>query len=334
MKEGAEQVEINEVAAKIEKLGYKPHVILGVERTVIAAVGDERSKAVLQSLESIPGVDKVVPILQPFKLASKTVKIEHSVVKVGGVPVGGNEFIVIAGPCAVEDEGQIVAAAQAVKAAGAQLLRGGAFKPRTSPYAFQGHGEEGLKLLKIASRETGLPIVTEVMSVHDLDLIAKYADCLQIGARNAQNFSLLKAVGQSALPVFLKRGMAMTIQEFLMSAEYILSEGNPNVILCERGIRTFETATRNTLDLNAVPVLLERTHLPMAVDPSHGTGYWQYVEPMAKAAVACGADCLMIEVHPDPKSAVSDGGQSLKLHTFEALMKNIRPFVKAAGRRL
>jgi 3-deoxy-7-phosphoheptulonate synthase len=334
MKAHAEKAQIDSAIKKVEELGYTPHPIFGVERTVIAAVGDERGKAVLQSMESLPGVDKVVPILQPYKLASSTVKAEKSVIMVGDVPIGGDELIVVAGPCAVEGEKEIIEVAHEVKKSGARLLRGGAFKPRTSPYSFQGYGEEGLKMLKAARDETGLPVVTEIMTVNDIDLFEKYVDCMQIGARNVQNFSLLKVVGQSKIPVFLKRGMATTIQEFLMSAEYILSEGNDNVILCERGIRTFETATRNTLDLNAVPVIHERSHLPVAVDPSHGTGYWQYVEPMAKAGIAAGADCLMIEVHPDPPKAFSDGGQSLKYDTFANLMKNIKPFVEAAGRKL
>jgi 3-deoxy-7-phosphoheptulonate synthase len=275
----------------------------------------------------------VVPILQPYKLASKEVKREASVIRISDtVSIGGPEIIVMAGPCSVESEEQIIATAHDVKAAGAQVLRGGAFKPRTSPYSFQGMEEEGLKLLAKASKETGLPVVTEVINPETVELVAEYSDILQIGARNAQNFALLKKVGQIRKPVLLKRGMSMTIQEFLMSAEYILAEGNQSVILCERGIRTFETATRNTLDLSAIPVLKGKTHLPVIADPSHGTGNYHYVAPMALAAVAAGADGLMIEVHPDPERASSDGPQSLKPTKFAALMAKIRQVAEAVDR--
>jgi 3-deoxy-7-phosphoheptulonate synthase len=324
MKAGAVKKDKDEVLKRIKELGYKPHVIHGTTRDVIGAIGDERGKLVLQSIESMHGVESVVPILKPYKLASKEVKKEPSVIRISDtVEIGGKQVVVMAGPCSVENERQIIDTAHAVKAAGAQVLRGGAFKPRTSPYSFQGLEEEGLKLLAKARAETGLPIVTEVVNPETADLVAEYADILQIGARNAQNFALLKKVGQLRKPVLLKRGMSMTIQEFLMSAEYVMSEGNQAVILCERGIRTFETATRNTLDLSAIPVLKEKTHLPVIADPSHGTGDYHYVAPMAFAAVAAGADGLMIEVHPDPEHASSDGPQSLKPAKFVAMMAKL-----------
>ena len=334
MKIGAREDQIQEVIRRVEELGYRSHVIQGMQRTVIGAVGDERSKDRLQSLEVMPGVETVLPILQPFKLASREVKGGKSVVKVGDLEIGGQVVVVMAGPCSVESESQMLQTAQAVKAAGAKVLRGGAFKPRTSPYAFQGMAEEGLKLLDAARAATGLKIVTEVVNPADADLVAEYADILQVGARNVQNFALLKKVGEVGKPVLLKRGMATTIKEFLMAAEYILAEGNYNVILCERGIRTFETSTRFTLDLNAIPVLSKLTHLPVFVDPSHGTGQWDYVAPMAKAAIACGADGLIIEVHPNPEEAQSDGLQSLKLQKFQQLMDELRPVAEAVGRRI
>jgi 3-deoxy-7-phosphoheptulonate synthase len=300
---------------------------------VIGAVGDERGKVILQSLESMQGVESVVPILKPYKLASREVRKEPSVLQISdSLAIGGTQLVVMAGPCAVESEDQIIETARAVKAAGAHVLRGGAFKPRTSPYAFQGMKEEGLQVLAKAREATGLPIVTEVMNPETVDLVAEYADIVQIGTRNAQNFDLLKQVGKLKKPVLLKRGMSMTIQELLMSAEYILSEGNQSVIICERGIRTFETATRNTLDLSAIPALKERTHLPVVVDPSHGTGHHQYVAPMAYAAVAAGADGVMIEVHPDPDHAFSDGPQSLTPKSFMEVMAKLRLFAQAAGR--
>jgi 3-deoxy-7-phosphoheptulonate synthase len=335
MKAGAVKKDRDEVLKRIKELGYKPHVIHGTTRDVIGAVGDERGKLVLQSIESMHGVESVVPILQPYKLASKEVKKEPSVIPISGtVAIGGRKIVVMAGPCSVESERQIIESAIAVKAAGAHILRGGAFKPRTSPYSFQGLEEDGLKLLAKARTETGLPIVTEVVNPETADLVAEYADILQIGARNAQNFALLKKVGQLRKPILLKRGMSMTIQEFLMSAEYVMSEGNQAVILCERGIRTFETATRNTLDLSAIPVLKERTHLPVIADPSHGTGNYHYVAPMACAALAAGADGLIIEVHPDPERASSDGPQSLKPKKFTALMEQLRRIAPAVGREL
>lgn len=338
MKPSTTKDELEHVISRVKALGYKPHVLYGVERKVVACIGDERGKARLQSLETLPGVDAVMPILRPYKLASKLTRPQKSAIKVnseaGAVTVGGKKFVVIAGPCSVESEEQIVETAKAVKKAGAHMLRGGAYKPRTSPYAFQGMEEEGLKLLAKARDASGLPVVTEVMNPADVLVVAKYTDVIQVGARNVQNFALLKAVGKILKPVLLKRGMMTTIEEFLMSAEYILSEGNPNVILCERGIRTFEKATRNTLDLSAIPVLQKETHLPVIVDPSHATGHWDLVEPMSRAAVAAGADGLMIEVHPNPAEAWSDGAQSLKPETFRALMKSLLPFVKAMKRIL
>ncbi|ORJ62044.1 3-deoxy-7-phosphoheptulonate synthase [Geothermobacter hydrogeniphilus] len=335
MKSGAGRQELAEVKKRIRELGYKPHVIHGATRNVVGAVGDERGKAVLQSLQSLSGVDNVVPILKPFKLASREVKPEPSLVEiVPGLSVGGDEFIVMAGPCSVESEAQILQSAHAVKAAGARLLRGGAFKPRTSPYSFQGLEEEGLKLLAAAREETGLPIVTEVVNPRDVELVARYADVMQVGARNVQNFALLKMLGQLDKPILLKRGMATTIQEYLMSAEYILSEGNRRVILCERGIRTFETATRNTLDISAVPVLKSQTHLPVIVDPSHATGHARLIAPMSYAAVAAGADGLIVEVHPRPEEAASDGPQSLKPADFAAMMKKLAAYAEVAERSL
>ncbi len=335
MKSGAAKKDREEVIKRVKELGYQPHVIHGSTRDVIGAVGDERGKTVLQAIESMHGVENVVPILQPYKLASKEVKKDSSIIPITDtLSIGGKELIIMAGPCSVESEEQILASAQAVKDAGAQVLRGGAFKPRTSPYSFQGLEEDGLKLLAKARDLTGLPFVTEVVNPETADLVAEYADILQIGARNSQNFALLKKVGQLTKPVLLKRGMSMTIQEFLMSTEYIMSEGNQKVILCERGIRTFETATRNTLDLSAIPVLKERTHLPVIADPSHGTGHYQYVAPMAYAAVAAGADGLIIEVHPDPERASSDGPQSLKPKKFASMMTQMKMFAEASGRIL
>jgi 3-deoxy-7-phosphoheptulonate synthase len=335
MKAGATRREKEDVVKKIRELGYKPHVIRGTTRNVIGAVGDERGKFILQSIESMPGVENVVPILKPYKLASKEIKKEPSIIPISEkVAIGGNEVIIMAGPCAVESEEQILDTARAVKTAGAHVLRGGAYKPRTSPYSFQGMKEEGLKVLAKARAITGLPIVTEVVNPETAELVAEYADVIQIGTRNSQNFELLKQVGKFKKPILLKRGMAMTIQELLMSAEYIMSEGNQSVILCERGIRTFETVTRNTLDLSAIPALKERSHLPVVVDPSHGTGNYHYVAPMAYASVAAGADGLLIEVHPDPAHAFSDGPQSLTPATFAAMMSRLRLFAEVAGRRL
>jgi 3-deoxy-7-phosphoheptulonate synthase len=334
MKAGAETEKSQAVVQEIERLGYQPHPIFGVERTVIAAVGDERGKAALQALEAFPGVEKVVPILKPYKLASQIEHRERTVIEVQGVPIGGPEVVVMAGPCTVEGYEQVHAAGVAVQAAGGRILRGGAFKPRTSPYSFQGLEEAGLRILQQVGKELHLPIVTECMNPEDVDLVASYADIVQIGARNVQNFSLLKRVGQIDTPVLLKRGMSTTVEEYLMSAEYVLSSGNARVILCERGIRTFEKATRNTLDLSAVPVLHAESHLPVIVDPSHATGHWQYVAPMAKAAVAAGADGLLVEVHPHPKEALCDGPQSLKPDTFRHMMQEIAAIARAVGRQV
>ena len=334
MKAYASPAEIQAVVERVEKAGFQAHQIVGVERTVVACVGEERGKDELAQLEFLSGVDSVMPILKPYKLAARELHPAGSVVRVGKVEIGARKLAVMAGPCAIENAGQIESAARAVKAAGAHILRGGAFKPRTSPYSFQGMEAEGLLLLERAGHAAGLPVVTEVMDPHDIDKIAQHADMLQVGARNAQNFSLLRRLGKVDKPILLKRGMSTKLDEFLMAAEYILSAGNPNVVLCERGIRTFETATRNTLDLNAVPVLKGWTHLPVIVDPSHGTGIWSLVKPMALAAIAAGADGLMIEVHPQPEHALSDGPQQLRPDRFAELMAALAPVAEAVGRML
>lgn len=335
MKQGATPEQIYRVRETIRELGYQVHESRGANRIVFGAIGDERGKERLALLEAQPGVEKVIPILAPYKLASRESRQESTVIDMGlGVTVGGTKLLVIAGPCAVESQEQIMTVGAAVKKSGAHMLRGGAFKPRTSPYAFQGLQNDGLVLLAQAREEFGLPVVTEVMDIASIEVICEYADCLQIGARNIQNFQLLKQVGKTKKPVLLKRGMATTIDEFLMSAEYVLSEGNEQVILCERGIRTFETSTRNTLDISAVPVLKEKTHLPVLVDPSHGTGHARYVEPMAFAAVAAGADGLMIEVHPKPEEALSDGPQSLRPCEFKDMMEGIKRIASAVNREL
>ncbi|MEN6498131.1 MAG: 3-deoxy-7-phosphoheptulonate synthase, partial [Thermoguttaceae bacterium] len=328
MKKGATQDQIKHMATRVEQLGLRAHVIYGTERTVIAAIGDKRDEH-RTSLESGPGVAEVVPILAPYKVASIEVKPERTVVRVGPLSVGNGHLGVIAGPCAVENEEQMVTTARAVKAAGATALRGGAFKPRTSPYAFQGLKEEGLKILATAREETGLPIVTEVMAGAEVSLVARYADILQIGARNMQNYRLLEEVGAAGKPVLLKRGASATLDELLLAAEYILNAGNQNVILCERGIRTFEAHTRFTLPLATVPWLHDRTHLPVVVDPSHGTGHTSLVPSMAAASVAAGADGLILEVHPSPETAMSDGYQSLDFEQFEATMQLVRKVADA-----
>jgi 3-deoxy-7-phosphoheptulonate synthase len=334
LKPGTQDADIDDVCRRIAGIGLRAHVSRGEQRTIIGAIGDDRFKARLQALEALECVESLVPILQPFKLASREVHPQDSVVEVNGVKIGGPRLTIMAGPCSVESEAQLRAVAEGVKAGGAHILRGGAFKPRTSPYAFQGLEEEGLKLLAQARKQTGLPVVTEVLEPDKVGLVAEYADILQIGARNTQNFSLLKEVGQCGKPVLLKRGMATTIKEFLLSAEYVLAGGNPNVILCERGIRTFETATRFTLDLNAVPVIKKLSHLPVVVDPSHGTGHWEYVAPMAKASIACGADGVIIEVHDNPAEALSDGPQSLRPDKFARLVGELRALAHALGRTL
>jgi 3-deoxy-7-phosphoheptulonate synthase len=334
LKSGATDVEVEDVCRRITAMGYSPHTIRGALRTVIGAVGDDRGKDALRSLESLECVESVTPILKPYKLASREVREAPTEVRVGGVTIGGRSIVVMAGPCSVESRGQLLETAEQVRAAGAHVLRGGAFKPRTSPYAFQGLEDDGLKLLAEAKRETGLPVVTEVMEPDKVELVAEHADILQVGARNVQNFPLLRRVGDAGKPVLLKRGMSTSIQEWLLSAEYVLARGNPNVILCERGIRTFETTTRFTLDLNAVPVVKKLSHLPVVVDPSHGTGHWEYVEAMALAGVAAGADGLIIEVHPRPEEALSDGPQSLKPTRFAALMNRVRRVAEAVDREL
>lgn len=329
----ATDADLDHIVKKLKDLGLQAHISRGVERTLVGAIGDE---AVLRTipLEAFPGVENVLPVLKPFKLASRDFRKENTVVNVGNAAIGGKKIAVIAGPCAIENRTLTIEIAKAVKECGATFLRGGAFKPRTSPYAFQGLEEEGLKYLADARERTGLPIVTEVMDGRDIELIARYADVLQIGARNMQNFRLLKEVGLCRKPVLLKRGISATIKEWLMSAEYILAGGNRDVILCERGIRTYETATRNTLDLSAVPVLKQMTHLPVVVDPSHAVGKWDLVAPMAKAAVAAGADGLLIEVHSNPEEALCDGEQSLKPKAFKQLMDEMRPIALAVGREI
>jgi 3-deoxy-7-phosphoheptulonate synthase len=331
MQAGAARADLDRVVARVESLRLKPHVIEGTERTVVAVVGDERDAA-NSGLETLPGVASVMPILAPYKMASREVQREPTVVRAGSLTVGGTQVGVIAGPCSVESRDQIVESARAVKAAGATALRGGAFKPRTSPYSFQGMKEKGLELLAEARAETGLAIVTEVVSPEDVPLVARYADVLQVGARNMQNYRLLEAVGRVSVPVLLKRGPAATVEELLLAAEYILDGGNRQVMLCERGIRTFETHTRFTLPLATVPWLHARTHLPVVVDPSHGTGHANLVASMAAASVAAGADGLIVEVHPDPKSASSDGGQTLDFTAFEKMMQVCRRVAAAVDR--
>jgi 3-deoxy-7-phosphoheptulonate synthase len=333
MKSTATEAEIKTVSDRIAKLGFTPHVINGEKQTVVGAIGDA-DKQPVQAMVSLPGVSSVQSISKPYKLAARSSKEEDTVVKVGNVEFGPDTFVVVAGPCSVESEEQLTSTAKSIKKAGASLLRGGAYKPRSSPYAFQGLEEEGLKLLKKAKDETGLGIVTELLSVAHVDLVAEYTDVIQIGARNMQNFSLLKELGSVKKPVLLKRGLTATIEELLMSAEYIMSEGNYDVILCERGIRTYEKEYRNVLDLNSVPALKLKTHLPIVVDPSHGTGRVDLIPAMSKAAIAAGADGILIEVHPNPAEALSDGPQSLTFAQFDDLMKEIKPFVEAAGKKL
>ncbi|MDD3363660.1 MAG: 3-deoxy-7-phosphoheptulonate synthase, partial [Syntrophomonas sp.] len=315
--------EIQSVNERLASLGFRTQAIQGVKRIVIGAVGDEHTADSLRSLEQMPGVEKIVPIMKPYKLVSREAREENTIINVRGVCIGGESVTIIAGPCAVESREQLLTAARQVKKAGGNIIRGGAFKPRTSPYSFQGMEEEGLKILREASLETGLPVVTEVIDEHSLHLSMEYVDIIQIGARNMQNFRLLKAAGQTNKPILLKRGMSATIEEWLMAAEYIMSEGNGKVILCERGIRTFETATRNTLDLSAVPMVKRLSHLPVIVDPSHATGDRQLVLPMSLAAIASGADGLILEMHPEPAKALSDGPQSLTPEDLEHLMTQL-----------
>ncbi|MFH1784259.1 MAG: 3-deoxy-7-phosphoheptulonate synthase [bacterium] len=325
--------DIEYIKRKIKKLGFTPHISKGVERTVIGVIG-ENAILTRDIFEAIAAVESITPISKPYKLVSRDFKPEDTVIKIGKVTIGGKRLVVMAGPCSVENKNLLFSIAKDVKDAGALILRGGAFKPRTSPYSFQGLGEKGLKYLQLAKKRTGLLIITEAMSIKQVQSVAKYADIVQIGARNMQNFDLLKAAGKCKKPVMLKRGMSSTIKEFLMSAEYILAQGNYNVMLCERGIRTFENATRFTLDLNAVPVIKRLSHLPVIVDPSHGTGDRGLIIPMAKAAVASGADGLMIEVHSRPEEALSDGAQSLRPDDFRKLMQEVEPVAKAVGRIL
>lgn len=333
MKRDATQADVEAVIERVHSFGLRTHVSVGEERTIVGIIGDERNLPVHQ-IERLNGVERAVPILHPFKLASSEFVQGRTVIQVGNVRIGGEEIVVMAGPCAVESREQLLETAFAVKKAGAHILRGGAFKPRTSPYSFQGLGKEGLEYLAEARALTGLPVVTEVVSPTDVELVSQYADILQIGARNSQNFALLHEVGLTRKPVLLKRGMMSRLEEFLMSAEYVLAAGNPNVILCERGIRTFETYTRNTVDINAVPVLKQLSHLPVLLDPSHGTGKWDLVPAVAKAAVAAGADGLLIEVHPRPEEALSDGMQSLKPDKFAALMRDLARVAQAVDRKL
>jgi len=331
MNSKTDDADVEKVIQKLREMGHEVHISRGERRIVLGVIGD------VENLASVPfyafnGVEEIIRIMKPYKLASREFKDFDTTVKVKDVIIGGKEVIVMAGPCVVESEKQIFETARQVKTLGAKILRGGAFKPRTSPYSFQGLGEEGLKLLAQAGKETGLAIVTEVMSVNQIDLVAEYTDIFQVGARNMQNFVLLKELGKIKKPILLKRGMSASLEELLLSSEYILTQGNYEVILCERGIRTFENYTRNTLDLSAVPALKELSHLPVIVDPSHSTGRWKLVSPMAKAAIAAGADGLLIEVHPDPKSSLSDGAQTLRLDTFTQLMKELRPIIQAVGR--
>lgn len=332
MRAGATQIQVENVVKRIEKDGFVAHLSDGSERTIIGLIGDDRPID-RRTYEVMEGVEKSVQVLQPFKLVSRDLQDHDSIVKVGEVEFGGMGIGIIAGPCSVEDRSQLLESAHAVKEAGAQALRGGAFKPRSSPYSFQGLGEEGLQILAEAREQTGLPVVTEIMTPEQLPLISEYADMLQIGARNMQNYELLKTVGRSTLPVLLKRGLMATLEELLMSAEYILAEGNRNVILCERGIRTFEKYTRNTTDINALPVLKSLTHLPVILDPSHGVGKWNFVTPVALAGIAAGADGLIIEVHPNPEQALSDGGQSLLPERFVDLVLKTHAIATTIGRK-
>jgi 3-deoxy-7-phosphoheptulonate synthase len=321
------------VVAKVERINCRAHLSHGEERTIVGVVGDARLVNP-EAFQTLNGVERVLPLLQPFKLASREFKPENTVVRINDISIGGERIVVMAGPCAVENREQLLQTAHAVKAAGATILRGGAYKPRTSPYSFQGLGFEGLRILAEAREQTGLPVVTEVMSPEAVPLVASYADILQVGARNMQNYALLQAVGSAHKPVLLKRGMMSTVKELLMSAEYILSQGNNRVMLCERGIRTFETYTRNTVDINAIPLLKKLTHLPVIVDPSHGAGMWELVTAVSRATVAAGADGLLIEVHCHPERALSDGAQSLKPERFELLMSQLSRVANAVDRTI
>ncbi|MBT5856319.1 3-deoxy-7-phosphoheptulonate synthase [bacterium] len=333
MKAGATSDQIEAIRAQVEGQGHSPHVLVGEIKTVVAAVGD-KSKDALKSLVYSDGVEQVLPVQQAYKLVSRSSKESDTIVDVDGIKIGSGHFAIFAGPCSIETEEQTLTAAHAVKKSGAQFLRGGAYKPRSSPYSFQGLEEDGLKLMKKAKDETGLRLITELVEPANAELVAEYVDMIQIGARNMQNFPLLKKVGQIGKPVFLKRGLSATLEDLLMSAEYIMSEGNRDIVLCERGIRTFEKAYRNTLDLNAIPALQKMTHLPIIADPSHGTGRRDMIEPMAKASVAAGADGVMIEMHPNPDEAWSDGPQSLTFDQYAALIDNLKPYIELAGKHL
>jgi 3-deoxy-7-phosphoheptulonate synthase len=333
MKPGSRNEEIAEVIKRIEELGFKPHLSQGVERTIIGAIGKDYPEA-KERLEPLPGVDQVIQVTKPYKLSNREYHPVDTVIRARGVTIGSDEIVVMAGPCAVESEEQLLTTAQAVKAAGATVLRGGAFKPRTSPYQFRGLGESGLKILAQVGEETQMPIISEVMSPDHVDLVAKYVDILQIGARNMQNFVLLDEVGKIKKPVMLKRGLSATIEEWLLAADYIMNQGNEQVILCERGIRTFETYTRSTMDISSIPIIKKVSHLPIIADPSHGTGKWYLVPPLALAAVAAGADGLLIEVHPNPDSALVDGPQSLTFENFRLVMSQLLPIAKAMNRKL
>lgn len=334
MQQHADPKNIEAVVKRVEELGYKVHLSRGEARTIIGIIGADEHKLQTETFEAMDGVEKTMRVMQPFQVASRDFSPYDTIINVNGVEIGGNKVIVMAGPCSVESREMVLETAHAVKEAGAAVLRGGAFKPRSSPYSFQGMGEEGLRYLAEAREQTGLPVVTEVMGTDEIDLIGEYTDIYQVGARNTQNYSLLKALGKTRKPVFLKRGMSSTIQELLMSAEYILAGGNMQVMVGERGIRTYETATRFTFDVNAIPVLKELTHLPVIADPAHGTGKSSLVSPIAKAAVAAGADSIMVEVHPNPSKALSDGAQSLSFERFAAMMRELRPVAEAVGRTL
>ena len=333
MKAGSSHDEISKVTKRIEGFGLKAHISEGVDHTVIGVLGKVFSE-LRDALELLPGVEQVLLVSKPYKLASREFHPQDTIVEVKGVAIGGDEIVVMAGPCAIESEEQLLTTAQAVKAAGATVLRGGAFKPRTSPYDFRGLGETGLKILAAVGKENKMPVITEVMSPDQVDLVARYADILQIGARNMQNFTLLDEVGKTKKPVMLKRGLSSTIQEWLLAAEYILAQENEQVILCERGIRTFETHTRNTMDVSSIPIIEKVSHLPIIADPSHATGKWYLVPPLALAAIAAGADGLLIEVHPNPDLALADGPQSLNFDTFHLLMSQLLPIAKAQNRKL
>jgi len=326
--------DIDKITQNLKDRGYGIHLSRGVEKTIIGAVGapEEDKELIAHQFETYAFVERVVPILKPYKIVGREFHPEKSVISVGGVDIGGDQVVVMAGPCCVESEKQVMETARAVRSAGARIFRGGAFKPSTSPYSFHGLGEDALKMMAAAREETGMPIVTEVMDVRDVELVSKYADILQIGTRNMSNFGLLTEIGNMRIPVMLKRGMSSTIEEWLQAAEYIATRGNYQIILCERGIRTFETMTRNTFDINAIPAVSALSHLPIIADPSHGTGRWHLVNPVAKAAIAAGADGLMIEVHPEPQFALKDGPQSLKIDTFESMMKELLPVILAVGR--